>query len=177
VRPSARRILIQTSGKRRSVRFSVVGLVSVMVELALCYRACEWRSVRLCRGKRTTLGLMAGSGICDNVLVASAIEWPPWLGLEPATVWEYLVAGSPYFTIAPTLSLILIWTDNRFVLLLIVVSPGAGQTWPKPASQYPSPNFAEFSDCALQQSRHPLQHGLSSQECLVKHLGKGAAYE
>jgi hypothetical protein len=132
VRPSARRILIQTSGKRRSVRFSVVGLVSVMVELALCYRACEWRSVRLCRGKRTTLGLMAGSGICDNVLVASAIEWPPWLGLEPATVWEYLVAGSPYFTIAPTLSLILIWTDNRFVLLLIVVSRGG-------------PNLAEAS--------------------------------
>jgi hypothetical protein len=75
---------------------------------------------------------MAGSGICDNVLVASAIEWPPWLGLEPATVWEYLVAGSPYFTIAPTLSLILIWTDNRFVLLLIVVSRGG-------------PNLAEAS--------------------------------
>jgi len=28
---------------------------------------------------------MAGGGMCANVLVASAIEWPPWLGLEPAT--------------------------------------------------------------------------------------------
>jgi len=26
-----------------------------------------------------------------------------------------------------------------------------GQTRPTPASQYPSPNFAEISDCALQQ--------------------------
>src|SRR5262249_60495729 len=33
---------------------------------------------------------------------------------------------------------------------------GGGQTWPMPASQYPSPNFAEFSSCnsLYQRSAH-----------------------
>ena len=71
-----------------------------MVELALCYRDWAWCSVRNCVGKRTASGLMAESGIRDNVLVASAIEWPPWLGLEPATVWECFGGRLAYSIIA-----------------------------------------------------------------------------
>jgi hypothetical protein len=46
----------------------------------------------------------------------------------------------------------LLWArSSRLIPYAEGVGRGGGQTWPMPASQYPSPNFVEFFDCALQQ--------------------------
>ena len=72
---------------------TVVVDVSVMAELALCCWAWGWQ-VFVIQPESEQLRADGRGGMCANVLIASAIEWPPWLGLEPATVWECLVAGS-----------------------------------------------------------------------------------
>jgi hypothetical protein len=57
-------------------------------------------SVRNSVGKANSFRADGRGGMCANVLIASAIEWPPWLGLEPATVWECFGGRLAYSIIA-----------------------------------------------------------------------------
>src|SRR6516164_5138764 len=50
-----------------------------------------------------------------RVLVASAIEWPPWLGLEPATDWDRWQARLFYHSFAGMANTFVRIDDRLFV--------------------------------------------------------------